>query len=75
LRKETSHGGGNLDTWEVTAGAQVHLSVFFTGARLGLGALQAATDDGEICGTEAETRSTVTMQVEVRRPQFRGTAL
>jgi acetamidase/formamidase len=58
--------GGNLDIQEVTAGNRVTLPVFVEGALLHIGDVHAVQGDGELCCAGGiETRSTVTVRVEV----------
>jgi len=57
--------GGNLDTVNVTEGAEIYLPVFISGAKLALGDVHAIMGDGEICGTGVEIRAKVNIIVDV----------
>jgi len=57
--------GGNLDTVNLTDGAEIYLPVFVSGAKLALGDVHAIMGDGEICGTGVEIRAEVEMKVEI----------
>lgn len=58
--------GGNLDVQEVTEGNVVLLPIFVEGALLHLGDVHAIQGDGELCCAGGiETRSTLTVSVEV----------
>lgn len=57
--------GGNLDTVNLTEGAEIYLPVFVSGAKLALGDVHAIMGDGEICGTGVEIRAEVEMKVEI----------
>ncbi|HRA46898.1 MAG TPA: acetamidase/formamidase family protein [Thermomicrobiales bacterium] len=58
--------GGNLDIQEVTAGNRVILPVFVEGALLHVGDVHAVQGDGELCCAGGiETRSTLTLRVEI----------
>ena len=63
--------GGNLDVQEIGPGATVLLPVEVEGALLHIGDVHAVQGDGELCcGGGIETRSTVTLSVELReRPK------
>lgn len=58
--------GGNLDIQEIGPGATVTLPVFVDGALLHVGDVHAVQGDGELCCAGGiETRSTVTLSVDV----------
>lgn len=59
-----SHGG-NLDTVDLAEGAEIYLPVFISGAKLALGDIHAIMGDGEICGTGAEIRAEVDIEVKI----------
>lgn len=65
-----THGGGNIDCRDLTAGSTLYLPVLVPGALLSLGDGHAAQGDGEVCGTAIECAMTTELVVDVavRRP-------
>ncbi len=59
----SSHGG-NMDICQMGAGTQLHLPVLVSGALFSAGDAHALQGDGEVCGTGAETGSTLTVHLD-----------
>jgi acetamidase/formamidase len=57
--------GGNMDIPQLVAGTVLHLPVQVAGGLLSAGDTHAVQGDGEVCGTGAETRSTVRLRMDV----------
>ena len=58
--------GGNMDISQLVAGSTLHLPAQVPGGLLSAGDTHAAQGDGEVCGTGAETSSTIRLRVERR---------
>jgi acetamidase/formamidase len=59
-----SDNGGNMDICQMGAGAELHLPVMVPDALFSAGDTHALQGDGEVCGTGAETSSTITVRLE-----------
>jgi len=65
--------GGNMDVCQMGVGTQLHLPVHVPGALFSAGDTHALQGDGEVCGTGAETGSTLTVRLDVSDEPHRGT--
>src|SRR5579859_3443156 len=62
-----TEAGGNMDIPQIGVGTRLHLPVRVTGALFSAGDTHAVQGDGEVCGTGAETGSTLRVQFDVVR--------
>jgi acetamidase/formamidase len=60
--------GGNMDIPQLGPGSTLHLPAQVEGGLLSAGDTHAVQGDGEVCGTGAETSSTVRLRVNVVSP-------
>ncbi len=60
--------GGNMDIPQLVAGSTLHLPAQVEGGLLSAGDPHAVQGDGEVCGTGAETSSTIRLRVDVVSP-------
>ena len=65
--------GGNMDICQLGAGAELHLPVLVPGALFSAGDTHALQGDGEVCGTGAETSSTITVRLDRAGAPHHGT--
>jgi acetamidase/formamidase len=56
--------GGNMDICQMGTGAELHLPVQVPDALFSAGDTHALQGDGEVCGTGAETGSTITVRLD-----------
>lgn len=57
--------GGNMDTLDISAGANVYLPVFISGAYFAVGDIHATMGNGEVCGTGVECRAEVELNFDI----------
>ena len=62
-----TEAGGNMDVPQLGAGTRLHLPVRVPGALFSAGDTHAVQGDGEVCGTGAETGSTLRVRFDVVR--------
>jgi acetamidase/formamidase len=65
--------GGNMDIRQMGAGAELHLPVLVPDALFSAGDAHVLQGDGEVCGTGAETGSTITVRLDRAGAPHRGT--
>ena len=68
-----AHNGGNMDICQLGAGAELHLPVLVPNALFSAGDTHAVQGDGEVCGTGAETSSTITVRLDRTDSPHTGT--
>lgn len=65
--------GGNMDICQLGAGAELHLPVLVPDALFSAGDAHALQGDGEVCGTGAETASTIRVRLDRAGAPHKGT--
>jgi acetamidase/formamidase len=65
--------GGNMDIRQMGAGTELHLPVLVPDALFSAGDAHVLQGDGEVCGTGAETGSTITVRLDRAGAPHRGT--